>query len=138
MNKIYAKHRYLYLPIFIVVMVWGTGIVFASTWVGTVQGLNCVLYDKACPRDKADPLVAGENVFVLLTSGKSYFFVPNIDRRLMARWVAKKVRITGEQNAKYNSIKAEKIEVASNGKYKIKWSQKMEDETYREYYGRGK
>lgn len=138
MNNIFIKHRYLYLPIFLIVMVWDTGHVFAGTWEGTVQGLNCVLYDKACPKDKADPLVAGENVFVVLTSDKHYFFVPNIARRVMARWVAKKVRITGDQNDKYNSIKAEKLEVASNGTYKTKWSQKMEDETYRDYYGRGK
>ena len=117
-NKI---NRLLYSMVLIGVTMWGASSASAGTVEGTVQGLNCVLYGKVCPVDYADPHVSAENVFVVLSSKDNYFFVPNIDRAVMSRLLAQKVRITGDLKTKYNAIIASQLEVESNGKYKIRW-----------------
>ena len=121
MKKQNKNHRLLYLIVLIGVTMWGVDSAFANTVEGTVQGLNCVLYAKVCPVDDADPHVSAENVFVVLSSKDKYFFVPNIDRTVMSRLLAKKVRVTGDLKMKHNAIIASKLEVESNGTYKLRW-----------------
>lgn len=90
----------------------------ADTIEGTIQGFNCVMEGKTCLLGAEDPLVATENTFVLLTTdGKKFYFVPNVDRAVMARHVAEPVKITG--NVKNNIIRARTIEAYKNGKWKI-------------------
>ena len=137
MKKQYKVHRLIYVTVLMAVTMWGASHALAGTVEGTIQGLNCVLHGKVCPLDKADPHVAAENVFVVLSSDKKYYFLTNIDRSIMARMLAKNVRVTGEHNEKYNAVLATKIEVMSNGMYKVKWTKKMEDEErFSRFYGR--
>lgn len=84
---------------------------------GTIEGYNCVLQGKTCPIGGEDPLVASEFTLVLLTPDKKFYFVPNIDRAVLARHVAEQVRITGDISS--NAIKAQTIEVKKDGKWKI-------------------
>jgi hypothetical protein len=132
----------IYLAILMTVMMWGASQAFAGmgTVEGTVEGLNCVVYGKICPLDKADPHVATENIFVVLSSDhKKYYFVPNVERSILARMLGKKVRVSGVEKMDYNAVMASKIEVESDGKYEVKWSQQMENEQrIPNYFGRGK
>ena len=89
----------------------------AGSLEGTIEGYNCVMQGKTCPIGGEDPLVATEFTFVLLTPGNKFYFVPNIDRAVMARHVAEQVRITGDISA--NAIKAQTIEVKKDGKWKV-------------------
>lgn len=119
-----------------IVMLCCASYVYAgSTIEGKVRGLNCVLYGKACPVDKSDPHVDGEVAFVVMTSDKNYFFLPNVHRTIMARLVEKQVRITGELVDEYRAINAEKIEVSSNHTYKVDWTQEMENRSKWRYFG---
>jgi hypothetical protein len=86
---------------------------------GSIQGYNCVLQGKTCPIGMEDPLVATEVTFVLLTPDNKFYFVPNIDRAVLARHVAEQVRISGEINKDNNSIKAQTIEVNKSGKWRL-------------------
>lgn len=93
---------------------------------GTVQGFNCVTQGRTCPIGQEDPLVATENVFVLLTPDNKYYFVPNVDRAVMARHVAEQVQIRGDLNVQQSAIRAESIAVSRNGQWRVVWSPQMQ------------
>lgn len=86
---------------------------------GTIQGYNCVMQGKTCPIGSEDPLVATEFTFVLLTADNKFYFIPNVDRAVLARHVAEPVRITGNINKDNHSIKARTLEIMKNGKWKV-------------------
>jgi hypothetical protein len=108
--------------LFMLLPVWAT----AASVEGTIQGYDCVVTGTVCPIGKEDPYVATQKVFILLTEGKDYYFVPNVDRAILARHVNQKVRISGELSSKYNSIRAETIEGMEKGAWKTAWSAEEE------------
>ena len=67
---------------------------------GSVQGFACVTQGTTCPVGKEDPMAAVERVFVVLTKGGDYYFVPNVDRAAMARYINLTVRVTGTVSTK--------------------------------------
>ena len=100
-------------------------LVFAAQIEGTVQGYKCVTEGKVCPIGQEDPLVALEQVFVVLTA-KDYYFVPNLDRAVLARHINAKVRVTGNLSTKFKAITAEKLEVSRKGGWVVTWSKEIE------------
>jgi len=108
--------------LFVLLPVWAT----AATVEGTIQGYDCVVTGTVCPVGKEDPYVATQDIFIILTEGKDYYFVPNVDRSILARHVNQKVRVSGELSSKYNSIKAETIESMEKGAWKLAWSAEEE------------
>jgi len=100
---------------------------------GSIQGFMCVTQGKVCPIGQEDNLAAVENVFVLLVDAAkgSYYFVPNVDRAVMARHINQEVKIDGTVNAKTKSIKASTISVGT----KKVWSADLESEIYRTLEG---
>lgn len=142
MQRRFKVQKLIYLAILMTVPMWGAAQAFAGmgTVEGTVEGLNCVVYGKICPIDNADPHVAAENIFVVLSPDhKDYYFIPNVQRSILSRLLGKKVRVTGEKKMDHDAVVASKIEVESGGKYMVKWSQKMENEQrIPNYFGRGK
>lgn len=119
--------------LFVLLPVWAT----AATVEGTIQGYDCVVTGTVCPIGKEDPYVATQQVFIILTEGKDYYFVPNVDRSVLARHVNQKVRVNGELSSKYNSIKAETIESMEKGAWKIAWSAEAEKEMMEQSWKRG-
>lgn len=95
---------------------------------GSIQGFTCVTQGKVCPTGKEDPMAAVERVFVVLTAGESYYFVPNVDRAVLARHINDRVRVTGTVATNYPSIEANMIEVFSKGAWKMTWSFSMQEE----------
>ncbi len=91
---------------------------------GSVQGFLCVTQGKVCPIGEEDPVAAVENVFVLLVDAAKddYYFVPNVDRAVMARHIGEMVTIDGTVNKGQKSIKAASI----SKKGKKVWSADME------------
>ena len=100
---------------------------------GSIQGFNCVTQGKVCPIGMEDPVIAAENVFVLLVDAAKgeYYFVPNVDRAILARHINETVKIDGTVNAKMKSIKANEISV----KGKKVWSVDLEDKIYEDIFG---
>jgi hypothetical protein len=107
----------------------------AASVTGSIQGFNCVTQGKVCPIGMEDPVIAAENVFVLLVDAKKgdYYFVPNVDRGILARHINEEVKIDGTVNAKTKSIKATAITV----KGKKVWSSDLEDKIYKDIFGSG-
>jgi hypothetical protein len=97
---------------------------------GTVQGFTCVTAGKVCPVGKEDPMVASEKIFVILAMEKGkYYFVPNVDRAVLARHINQMVRVTGQINPNYPSIRAEKLEVMQKApSWQTTWSTAMQEE----------
>lgn len=100
--------------------------VFAETIEGSIQGYRCVTEGKVCPIGQEDPVAAIETAFVVLTEGKAYYIVTNMDRAILSRHINARVRVKGKVNSKYNSIEVDSFEVFDNGKWKTTWSPKME------------
>jgi len=95
---------------------------------GSFQGYNCVSQGRTCPIGQEDPLVATESVFVLLTPDNKYYFVPNVDRAVMARHINEPVRVSGDLNPQYSSIRATKIEVQQQtGRWRSVWTPQQQD-----------
>ena len=117
----------LALFVLILLPVWAS----AGTVEGSIQGLTCVTTGKLCPVGKEDPMAAIEKVFVVLTAGKNYYFVPNVDRAVLARHINQRVRITGKVSAKYPAINAIKIDVFEGGAWKTAWSWEMQADLQR-------
>ena len=92
---------------------------------GTVQGFFCVTMGKTCPVGKEDPVIAAERVFVVLSDDEEYYFIPNLDRAIMARHINEMVRVTGSLNEKFHSIDAESFSVYSDGEWRTTWSNEM-------------
>lgn len=105
----------------------------AGSWAyqaeGTIQGYHCVTTGKTCPLGKEDPMIAAERIFVLYTDDGKYYFVPNLDRAVLARHIRERVRITGDLNEKYRSLKADLFEVKLDDAWKETWSQELQMET---------
>ncbi len=107
------------------------GIALADQVEGTIQGFNCVLNGKTCPVGKEDPVIATERIFVLFTADGTYYFVPNLDRAIMARHIARPVRIAGRIDATYRSITAESLDAMIDNKWRTTWSREMERDAAR-------
>jgi len=123
----------VFLFVLVLLPVWAA----AGTVEGSVQGFTCVTTGKVCPVGKEDPMIAAERIFVVLTKGGSYYFVPNVDRAILARHINETVRVTGDVSAQYPSIQAGKIEVFKKGAWKTAWTQKAQDEVF-EFLGLGR
>ena len=97
---------------------------------GSVQGFMCVTQGKVCPIGKEDPMAAVENVFVLLVDAASgeYYFVPNVDRAVLARHINEMIKIEGAVDMKTKSITATDI---YRGTTKV-WSNNLMDDVYRD------
>ena len=100
---------------------------------GSIQGFSCVTQGKVCPIGMEDPMIAAENVFVLLVDAAKgdYYFVPNVDRGILARHINEQVTVNGTVNAKMKSIKASDITI----KGKKVWSVDLEDKIYKDIWG---
>ena len=108
------------------------GLALAGSYVGSIQGFNCVTQGKVCPVGREDPMVGAEQVFVLLMEANKYYFVPNLDRGIMARHFNALVKIEGTTSDSFNSIQARDLYVKENGRWKKAWSRNLEDEIYYE------
>ena len=115
----------------VLALTWLPGWVQAETVEGTVQGFTCVTAGKVCPVGKEDPMIASEKIFVILTMEKGkYYFVPNVDRAVLARHINQMVRVTGRIDPNYPSIRAEKLEVMEKApSWQTTWSTAMQEET---------
>lgn len=120
------KKTILILLIGAIISLGAAGAAFAESVEGTIQGFNCVTNGKTCPVGKEDPVIATERIFVLFTADDTYYFVPNLDRAILARHIARPVRITGVMDAKYRSIRAESLEVKTADGWRTTWSEEMQ------------
>jgi hypothetical protein len=105
--------------------------------IGSVQGFNCVTQGKLCPIGQEDPIIAAENVFVILVDAAKgdYYFVQNLDRGILARHINTQVKVDGDVSKKLKAIRASDLSVmAADKSWKKVWSQDKQDEIYRDLW----
>jgi hypothetical protein len=131
--------RKLLVPMIIgVVFMLAPVMAIGASITGSIQGFNCVTQGKVCPIGGEDPIIAVENVFVVLVDAAKgdYYFVPNVDRGIMARHINQMVKVDGTINAKTKSIKASDLYVQdANKAWKKTWSANWEDTIYDDIMG---
>jgi len=121
-----------WMPIVICVLVLMPALAIGATYEGSIQGFSCVTQGKVCPVGKEDPMIAAERVFVLHVKAGTYYFLPNIDRAILARHLNQMVKVDGMMSAQFNSVKANELFVMEDGKWKKVWSQDWQDDIYKE------
>lgn len=94
---------------------------------GTLQGASCVHYKKKCPENDAH--IAIEHDFVLLLPNGEHYFLPNLNRAIKARYVAKPVQISGD--LENHEIWVDRLDVKKGNKYTSVWSWKEQQELYK-------
>lgn len=105
---------------------------------GSVQGFQCVTQGKVCPIGMEDPVIAVETVFVVLVDAAKgeYYFLPNVDRGIMARHINEQVKVDGTVNAKVKSVRATNLYTMDAKKaWKKVWSADLEDKIYKDIFG---
>ena len=88
---------------------------------GSVQSYKCVAQGKVCPAGKEIPMAALEKVFVILTTGRDYYFVPNLDPAVFAGHINDHVRVKGTLSSSFSAILADSVEVFKDGKWTKMW-----------------
>jgi hypothetical protein len=103
---------------------------------GSIQGLTCIVHGITCPIGKEDVIAALETNFVLYTEDGTAYAIPNIRHHILARYLNKTVRVTGDVNEERKSIYAQKMEAKEADTWQTTWSEAMEREALR-YLGIG-
>ena len=116
-------------------LVLAPGVVSAGSVEGSIQGFTCVTMGKVCPIGKEDPLIAHEKTFGVYTHDNEFYFVPNMDRAVLARYINKRVKVEGDVNKQYKSVNADNLQVFENGKWETPWSLQLEEAIKVQIYG---
>jgi len=128
------KRKWIPLVILLTVVLV-PGLVFGASYKGTIQGFLCVTSGITCPVGKEDVVAAAENVFVLYEGPDKWYFISNVDSKLLARGINKTVMIEGMLDQKSNSINAETISLMEDGKWRKVWSADLMDDLYEDVLG---
>jgi hypothetical protein len=99
-----------------------------TTVTGKLTGLSCLIQGFVCPIDKADPMIALERDFVLVTASGDYYFLSNIGLGLKGKYALQTVEVTGDLNPKYKAIKATSLKVGGKEVWNLKAQQEMEQQ----------
>jgi hypothetical protein len=128
--------RKVLAPIFVgIVLLLAPVLAIGASITGSVQGFNCVTQGKLCPIGMEDPVIAAENVFVVLVDAAKgdYYFVPNLDRGILARHINTEVKVDGAVNSKMKSIRATDLYVmGADKKWNKVWARDKEDQIYKD------
>jgi len=109
----------------------------AQRWQGSIQGLACVTQGKVCPINMEDPLIALEKTFVLLLPDGGWYYLPNLDRAILARHLNRPVAVEGALEAGSKAIMVQKLLVKRGDEWREAWSPEMERELLEQLQGWG-
>ena len=100
-----------------------------STLVGSIQGYDCVMTKKVCPIGMEDPMLAEEQVLVLLVDPvkADYYVTPNVNQKILARHFNQEVKVVGYLDKGRQSMWVEEMYVGP----KLVWSDKMQAEMHK-------
>ena len=101
---------------------------------GTIQGLQGACYGVYCSPGEENITAASEDEFVLVTEDGSFYTLPNLKSTLLARFLSRPVKVTGDEVMGGKAILVEKAEVMEKGKWVAFWSpdiaEKARNKTY--------
>jgi len=103
-----------------------------GSYEGSVQSFTCITQGKVCPVGREDPMIGAERIFVLHVTAGKYYFIPNVDRAIMARHLNQMIKVEGVKSDQFNAVRAHEIYVMEDGKWVKTWSLDWQDEIYDE------
>ena len=107
----------------------GAGAAWAQSWRGSIQGLACVTQGQLCPLNMEDPLIALEKTFVLYVRDGEFYYLPNLDRAILARHLNRPVKVEGSLVPGTKSIMVAKLLLPRDGGgWREAWSPDLERE----------
>ena len=108
----------------------------AADFTGTIQGFVCVTEGKTCPIGREDYMAAVENVFVLLVDAAKgeYYFLPNVDKEILVRYINVQIKVSGDLDKKFKAIKVREIYTMKDKTAKKVWASDKWDELYQGIY----
>jgi hypothetical protein len=115
--------RFMFTAVIFACMVLMTSVAGSAektTIEGKFAGANCMFFNKTCPIGMSEGHIATEPDFVVAMPDGKFYYVVNIDRAIKARHLNDDVRVTGSLNG--NSMKADSLELKTDGKYVHIWS----------------
>ena len=68
-------------------------------------------------------MIAAENVFVLFKKAGEFYFLPNIDRAILARHLNEPVKVEGVKSGRFPAIQATDFYVRHGDEWEKTWSQ---------------
>jgi hypothetical protein len=98
-----------------------------TTMTGKLTGITCLLANYICPLDKADPMVALEKDFVLVTASGDYYYLPNVGLALKGRHALETITVKGDLNQKYKTITVSEIQIGGKILWTFEAQKEMED-----------
>jgi len=101
------------------------------TFNGTIEGALCAIEGEVCPPEDLGVHLITEVNFVLRVSDGKYYYLPNLNRNIKARYVGKDIQITGK--VKGESIIVDKFKAKEGGNYKLVWSKEKQKKEYMDY-----
>lgn len=107
-------------------------------WQGTIQGLGCVTQGKVCPINMEDPIIALEKTFVLSLPDGAWYYLPNLDRAILARHLNRPVAVEGRLKTESRAIMVDKLLVRRGEAWREAWSPALEHELLEQLQGWGR
>ena len=106
----------------------------AKDVIGIINGYDCATQGLKCPADRLDPHVALERDFVVQQAAGSYILIPNVPRDVKVRHVLQRVRVTGDMDPKYDTMKVDKLAVYDKkaDTFETVWSPQLEEKARQE------
>lgn len=98
---------------------------------GKIQGLSFITNKILYPKNANDPLIVGERAFVLVEDNDrtKYFFLPNLKRSLMSRYVGKDVKVLGTVHSIYGrrTIEVREFKSRDDSGWTSVWSKRADE-----------
>lgn len=124
----------LAVPLIALALLLGAAVAVAQapakpgSWQGSIQGLACVTQGQLCPINMEDPLIALEKTFVLFVKVGEFYYLPNLDRAILARHLNRPVKVEGALIPGSKSIMVSRLYLSRDGKWRETWSPELERE----------
>jgi hypothetical protein len=94
---------------------------------GSIQGLQSACMGVYCKAGEEGIVAAMEDEFVLATEDGVFYSLPNLKPTLLARYLARPVRVTGNEVLGGKAILVQTAEVMEKGKWSAFWSPDIAD-----------
>jgi len=95
---------------------------------GTIQGLQGACMGVYCKVGEENITAAMEDEFVLVTGDGSFYSLPNVKSMLLARYIARMIRVSGDEILGGKAILVHTAEVMDKGKWTAFWSPEIADQ----------
>ncbi len=101
-----------------------------ETFIGKLEGLDCIIRKYECAVDKFDPLLYREPDIILEVDNQNYYRLSNLPMRIKYRYYRDDIRVIGTAHSRGKQITVNKLQVIENGKFITVWDAEKKEPWY--------